>query len=194
MKGLQNEKWYVVRNTVHVLRKIGDKAVLPHILKISHHADIRVRKEVAQALGELGDPGALMTLRRYLDDPEVQIRTTALRSLGNFQHEKSKIYILEKVADNDFDNKEFDEKKVFFEILSRWRDKDIYDFMIQMLKPRKLMKSAKEYEYRACAAYGLGLMGKPEALKYLAKNTDSKNKLLREYSNSAIKRLENDKA
>jgi hypothetical protein len=194
IEGLQNEKWYVVRNTVHILRKIGDKTVLPHILKVSDHTDIRVRKEVAQALGELCNPDAINTLRRYLDDPELQIRTTALRALGNFHFEKSKICILEKMAESGFDHKELDEKKVFFEILSRWKDKDIYDFMIQMLKPRKMMSGAKYYENRACAAHGLGCMGNPDALKYLSKNINSKNKLLREYSNSAIKRIGDDKS
>jgi hypothetical protein len=45
-------------------------------------------------------------------------------------------------------------------------------------------------EQRACAAYGLGLLGCKDALPVLHKLRDSKNKLLSQYAYSAIKRIE----
>jgi hypothetical protein len=45
-------------------------------------------------------------------------------------------------------------------------------------------------ENRACAAYGLGLLGNTDALQILHKMKGESNKLLREFSYTAIKRLE----
>ena len=61
-----------------------------------------------------------------------------------------------------------------------------------ILLKKKLLPNAKIDENRACAAYGLGLMGAEEALPHLSKFLNSSNKLLREISGDAMKRIENE--
>ncbi|HEY9246996.1 MAG TPA: HEAT repeat domain-containing protein, partial [Candidatus Methanoperedens sp.] len=56
-KGLTDSRWYVVRNIIYILRKIGDKRAVDYLLKTVRHGDIRVKKEVIRALGELGGAG-----------------------------------------------------------------------------------------------------------------------------------------
>lgn len=58
-KGLQDSRWYVVRNIIYILGKIGDKAAVDYLLKTVNHSDMRVRKEGIKALGENSAP------RRY---------------------------------------------------------------------------------------------------------------------------------
>ncbi len=63
--------------------------------------------------------------------------------------------------------------------------------MIGVLKLSAFFKKALHDETRACAAYALGLMGWKDAAGTLDKFKDSKNELLKEYVNDAIKRIGN---
>lgn len=188
--GLDDQRWYVVRNIIYILRKIGDKSAVEHLLKTVRHGDVRVRKEVIKALGELGRREVIQTLRESLNDPDVQVRIASARSFGNIGSEAAKKIILEKISDKIFKGKNFEEKKEFYEVLSAWKDAEVFDFLIRVLKKRYFLGRTKNLENKACAAYCLGMLGNKDALPVLYKYRNSNNKLLREFSHTAIKRLE----
>jgi HEAT repeat protein len=189
-KGLNDSRWYVVRNIIYILRKIGDKRAVDYLLRTVRHGDIRVKKEVIRALGELGGTGVLQTLRECLDDPDAQVRSAALRALGNVGSEAAKRILVNKVVEKDFKDRDFEEKKEYFEVLSRWKDEEIYSFLISTLKKKSFFGRSKNYENRACAAYCLGLMRSTDALPVLQKFRNDGNKLLREFVYTAIKRIQ----
>jgi HEAT repeat protein len=190
--GLNDERWYVVRNIIYILRKIADKRAVDFLLKTVKHGDIRVKKEVIRALGELGGPGVIVALRDSLDDPEVQVRIAALKALGNVGSEASKRIILDRINDKKFKDKEFDEKKDYFEIISKWKDKEVFDFLVRTLRQRTFFGSTKNDENRACAAYSLGLLGNKDALNILNKYKNDGSKLIKEFTFTAIRRLKNE--
>ena len=190
-RGLNDSRWYVVRNIIYILRKISDKRAVEFLLKTVRHADIRVRKEVIRALGELGGGGVFQTLRECLEDPELQIRSAAIRALGTVASEAAKRTIIDRINDKAFKDKDFEEKKEYFEVISRWRDKEVFTFFSEILKKKSFFfGSAKVDEARACAAYGLGLLGNRDAISLLQKFKGENSKLIREFSYTAIKRLE----
>ena len=190
--GLNDTRWYVVRNIIYILRKIADKRAVDFLLKTVKHGDIRVKKEVIRALGELGGPGVIVALRDSLDDAEVQVRTAALKALGNIGSEAAKRIILDRIIDKKFKDKEFDEKKDYFEIISKWKDKEVFDFLVKILKQSTFFGSAKNDENRACAAYSLGLLGNKDALNILNKYRHAGSKLIKEFTFSAIRKLEHE--
>ena len=190
--GLNDTRWYVVRNIIHILRKIADKRAVDFLLKTVKHGDNRVKIEVIRALGELGGAGVIIALREALDDPEVQVRIAAMKALGNITSEAAKRIILDKIKDKNFKDKEFDEKKDYFETISKWKDEEIFDFLVSTLKKRTFFGSAKNDENRACAAYSLGLLGNKAALNILAKCRNESSKLIKEFSFAAIRKLEHE--
>lgn len=190
-KGLNDSRWYVVRNIIYILRKIGDKRAVDHLLKTTKHGDIRVKKEAIRALGELGGAGVLHALRDCIEDPDSQVRSASLKALGGMGSEAAKRIILNKVNDKAFRDKELEEKKEFFDVLSHWKDRDMFDFFAGILKNKTFFGRTKNYENRACAAYGLGLLGNKDALPLLNKYKADGNKLLRESVITAAKRIEN---
>ena len=189
-RGLNDQRWYVVRNIIYILRKIGDKRAIEYLLKTIRHGDVRVRKEVIKALGELGGREVVQTLRECLDDADVQVRTAAAKAFASIGSEASKKIILDKIAGKEFREKDFEEKREFFEVLSHWKDTDVYDFLVKMLKTRSFFNRTKLLESKAAAAFCLGLIGNKDALPLLHKMKDSSNKLLRDFSYTAIKKLE----
>ena len=180
----------MVRNIIYVLRHIGDKKAVEYLLATARHTDERVRKEAIKTLGELKNPLALQTLRDCLDDADPSIRKIAVKALGSIGSETAKRIILERAAGKEFRGKDFDEKRDFYEVLALWNDGDVTDFLMGTLKKRALFGKAKADENRACAAYCLGLMGSKDSLPVLSKLRDSKNKLVRDAVNTAIKKIE----
>lgn len=191
--GLNDSRWYVVRNIIYILRKIADKRAVDSLLKTVKHGDIRVKKEVIRALGDLGGAGVIVALREALDDSEEQIRIASLKALGNINSEAAKRIILDKIGDKNFKDKEFDEKKEYFEIISKWKDKEIFDFLVEILKRKTFFGNAKNDENRACAAYSLGLLGNKDALNILNKYRNESSKLIKELVFAAIRRLEHER-
>jgi hypothetical protein len=189
-RGLNDQRWYVVRNIIYILRKIGDKRAIEYLLRTIRHGDVRVRKEVIKALGELGEREVIQTLRECLNDPDMQVRTAAAKAFANIGSEASKKIILDKIAAKEFREKDFDEKREFFEVLSQWKDTDVYGFLVKILKTRAFFNRAKLLESKAGAAYCLGLIGNKDALPLLHKIKDSSNKLLKDFSYTAIRKLE----
>ncbi len=186
---LDDQRWYVVRNIIYILRKIGDRRAIDYLLKTVRHGDIRVRKEVIKALGELGGHEVVQTLRECLDNPDVQVRTAAVKAFGSIGSEPAKKIVLDKISDKSFKGKGLEEKKEFFETIARWKDTEVFDFLVKVMKLKSFFNRSKIIENKACAAHGLGLLGNKDALPLLEKFKDSNNKLLRDFANSAIRKL-----
>ena len=189
-RGLDDERWYVVRNIIYVLRKIGDKRATEYLLKTVRHSDLRVRKEVIKALGELGGHEVVQILRECLDDADPQVRVAAAKAFSSIGSEAAKKIIVGKISDKTFREKDFEEKKEFYEVLSRWKDSGVFDFLVSTLKKKTFFGRSRNDENRACAAFCLGLLGNKDALPLLYKMKDANNQFLRDFSYHAIKKLE----
>jgi hypothetical protein len=189
-RGLKDPRWYVVRNIIYILRQIGDKGALDYLLKSLNHPDIRVRREAVNAMGEVKTPIVIQHLKELLDDPDHSIRKASADALGRIASEAAKKTLLEKLSEKQFRGRDFEEKKEFYEVLARWNDDEVAGRMLQQLVKRSLFRRSRNDENRACAAYALGLMGAHDALAPLNRLKDSKNKLLKEYVNAAMKRID----
>jgi len=187
---LNDQRWHVVRNIISILRKIRDKGSVEYLLKAMRTEDTRVKKEVIKALADLGGQEVIRPLKEHLSDPDAGVRIESARALGTIGSIAAKKILLEKISDKMFKEKDIEEKKVFYEILSKWKDEEVFDFLIGTLKKGSFLWWDKNYEEKACAAFCLGLLGNKDALPYLQKYNDSKNQLLREFSQSAIRKLE----
>jgi HEAT repeat protein len=189
-KGLYDTRWYVVRNVIFILGKIGDKRAADYLVKNVNHSDVRVRKEVVKALGDIGSQNVLLTLKQCLEDSDVQIRTSAARSIGSVASIAAKNIILQAVSNKSFMGKDFNEKKEFYEVLSRWKEKDVIEFLLKALAKKSFFRRKLNDENRACVSYALGIMGSREGLPILKELANSKNLQLREHAGNAVKRIE----
>lgn len=189
-KGLYDSRWYVVRNILYILRQIGDKKALEYLIDTVKHPDSRVRREAIKAIGELKNPLALQLLKDCLNDYDPSIRKTSVKALSSFGSETAKRIILEKIKEKGFLNRDFDEKKEFYAALSRWNDDEVREFLTKTIKKRSFFKRAKHEENKACAAYCLGFIGNKDSLSALEGLRNSKNNLVREYVNFAIRKIE----
>jgi HEAT repeat protein len=194
---LKDPTWFVVRNMVYILRNIGDNSVLDEILTVAGHDHPRVRLEVVKALHDFRSVKALQALKEFFDDRDSTVRLSSITVIGAMAKETTGASlfacdaIIAKIREKHFEEREFKEKKSFYETLALLHDRTADEYMMDVLKKKSIFGGRKIVENRACAAHYLGLAKCREALPLLEKLRGSSDTLLREHVTIAIQRISN---
>lgn len=81
---LEDERWYVLRNMVALLRTVQDRTSLPSIRKLATHSDLRVRMEAIKSLFALDSNVPRSLLDDLLNDRDPKVAETAVTLVGNY--------------------------------------------------------------------------------------------------------------
>ncbi len=79
---LSDRRWYVVRNALVILERIGGQDEFPQIATAAQHPHAAVRREAVRALAQVGGARAVPYLTRLALDRDEVVRTTALQTLA----------------------------------------------------------------------------------------------------------------
>ncbi|HTZ18814.1 MAG TPA: HEAT repeat domain-containing protein, partial [Dissulfurispiraceae bacterium] len=188
--GLDDYRWYVVRNTVIALRNIGDKTARDHLIKIFGHGDARVRREVVKALARTGGAESFGVFSKALDDKDQSVRQAALSALSELGLPQAKELLLDRVKSNAFLSRDYEEKKDYVLALLGFRGEDVRMFIGKMLERKRFFRQAKNDECKLAMAYGIGIKGDREYLPYLYKLGDNRNEMLQLAAAEAIRKIE----
>jgi HEAT repeats len=94
---LEDSRWFLVRNLLHVLGKIGDEGVFGPVVALLGHPHARVRVEAVRALARI-DPGrAVASFVGLTGDPDPEVRLEVVRALGALRCDEA-VPILRDVA------------------------------------------------------------------------------------------------
>jgi HEAT repeat protein len=184
---LSDERWYLVRNILMVLGHSGASVAVSPIRRVLRHPDLKVRKEAARALAMIPHPEAKRPLMALLNDQDGEIRTTALKALRRFGGEDLFLSLMEAVLQDGFKKKDFNEKKEFFEALGENGKEKALPVLERFFRKKSLFAGNEVNELKACSAFGLGLIGTPEAMSLLREGAASKNDMLRSACLRAMK-------
>ncbi len=203
---LNDNNWYVVRNMVYVLGKIGDTKAVPYLKKIKNHEEARVRKEIVSTLKEIKSDEAKDLLTEFLSDDNSTVRVVALRTLTSLEYRKSVSTILNIISSDTFDTKEIIEKKEFFESLGRLGSraalalseaKNVLPYLKEILMKRTslfgLFGKSKAEEHRIYAALALKRMSTPEALDILREGISSPDRHIRKICEDTLQDIEKER-
>ncbi|MGZ3614769.1 MAG: HEAT repeat domain-containing protein [Thermodesulfobacteriota bacterium] len=187
---LDDPKWYLVRNIVYILGRIGKEESVPYIQKAFYHEEPRVRREAIQALGLIGGPKAAGLLSKALKDGDVRVRSMAATSLGKAGKKAGLGPLLEVVQSKEFQRKGPTEIKAFFKAVGLLGDSRESILVLQQLLERKSwFVRGKVDEILTGAANALAMIGTPEAKAILDGGKHSKDEAIREACLQALKRI-----
>lgn len=184
---LEDRRWYLVRNVIYILGRIGKEQALPFLQKVSHHEELRVRREVVQALGLIGGPKAIGLLVRALTDEDVRIRSTAAINLGKIGKSAGLGPLLEVVQSKDFQKKDPVEIKAFFDAIGMVGSNQALPVLRQILERKSWFGRGKLDEIRLGAIHALTMIRTPEAKAILESGKSSKDEGLREACTRALR-------
>jgi len=176
---IDDRRWYLVRNIVYILGRIGKEQSFPYLQKAFNHDEIRVRREAVQALGLIGGPKALGILIKALNDQDVRIRSMAAINLGKVGKIAGLAPLLEVVQSKEFQKKEPAEIKAFFDAIGMVGSNEAIDVLQTLLERKGWFGRGRVDEIRIGAANALAMIGTPEAKAILESGKDSKDESIR---------------
>jgi len=190
-RGLRDKRWYVVRNTLHILGKINDPRSVETLGHCVSHQDPRVRKEAFRALGQIRSPKILPYLKTGLADPDEAVRILAVKAFRTLAgSDVARRLLLEEINGKGFSGKSFPEKKEFFQVLALWDTDDVLGFLQKTLTRRALIARSRADELRACAASAVSLVKDPEPfVPFLQQVAANGGKLAKEAALAALRRI-----
>jgi HEAT repeat protein len=184
---MQDRRWYLVRNILYILGRIGKEQSLPYIQKALNHEDLRVKREAIQALGLISGQKAIGILVRMLTDDDVRIRCMAAINLGKGGKKAGLVPLLEVVQSKDFYKKEPAEIKAFFNAIGMVGSNEAIPVLQQLLERKSWFSRGKTDEVRMGAADAMGMIGTPEAKAILEAGKNSKDESIRDACNHALR-------
>jgi len=184
---IDDRRWFLVRNIVYTLGRIGKEQSLPYIQKAFNHEDLRVRREAIQALGLIGGTKATGLLVKSLTDNDVRIRCMAAINLGKGGKKTGLIPLLEVVQSKDFYKREPTEIKAFFNAIGMVGSNEAVPVLQQLLERKSWFGRGKTDEIRIGAASALATIGTPDAKAVLEEGKNSKDETIRDACVQALR-------
>jgi HEAT repeat protein len=184
---IDDRRWYLVRNIIYILGRIGKEQSLPYVQKALNHEDLRVKREAIQALGLIGGQKAIGLLVRALTDNDVRIRCMAAINLGKGGKKAGLIPLLEVVQSKDFYKREPAEINAFFSAIGMIGSHEVIPVLQQLLERKSWFGRGKTDEIRMGAANAMAMIGTPEAKAILEAGKNSKDEFIRDACTQALR-------
>lgn len=189
---LDDPRWFVVRNVVYILGKIGQERVIEKFRKLVDHKEVKVRKELIHTLDGMKDHRAKELLRDFLNDPESALRILAIRSLASHQDQEALDPLMAMIEDRDFVARDLYEKKEIFEALGRIGGTTMLPKMRKLVRQggSAWFKKAVKEEMGLCAVIALKRIGTEDAVAVLKEGQTFSSKIIREACTKALNEID----
>ena len=188
-KGVYDRRWYVVRNIVGVLGRIGSPLAIPYLKRTIGHEDLRVRKQTLEALSRIKGEEVTSILLSILEDPEEKLRVRAARFLGERPSQEVVDYILNLVSRKDFRDKNQEEKKILLETLAHTGKEKAVNLLKNMVLKKAWFKKEKQKETSYLALKALASVNTPSSLEALKELSSSGSRKTRQQANQLLEKL-----
>lgn len=185
---LEDDRWYLVRNLIYVVGKIGDSKMLKAFPRLLQHKDSKIRKEALHALDMIESPKTNELLVKVLSDPDLSTRLFAVRTLAKRKSQEALEPLMILLPSKEFEEKELQEKKEIFDAIAKIGGDKVVPRLRRLLEVKwSLFKNARSEEMGLCAAFALQRIGSAPAVEALREGSGSSSKPIRD---ACIKALE----
>lgn len=191
---LSDSRWFLVRNMLHVLARIGSPKGVEAAGRLIGHPEPRVRREVLQYIERTPDARAKSAVMKFLQDESSAIRIRALQVLAGSRVAAALRPIAAMAQAKDFEGREISEKKAVFEALGELGGDQVVPMLRSMLIKKYWFNREKERESVICAVAGLRKAGTAEALRVLQEAAATKKDEARRIVENALRGLAADRA
>lgn len=188
---LGDPRWFVVRNVVYILGKIGQDKVLDNFRKLIDHNEVKVRKELLHTLDGMKDNRAQELLVGFLNDPESSLRILAIRSLVSHNYQKALEPLKNMIEEKEFIVRDLYEKREIFEALGKIGGSSMVPKMRKLVRQggSAWFKKAIKEELGLCAVITLKRIGTEDAVEALQEGQNLSSKVIREACVKALNEI-----
>ncbi len=166
-RGLDDERWFVVRNVVMILGQIGAYKILGHLKKTIRHPDYRVRKETLKAAGLVRSDENVDFMILALSDADHKIQMSSLNYL--IEHKVTRAFkaVEHIVKDKKFKDRPSEQVKRFLEAYAALGQDHALPFLKPLAGKSLFLASSKDERMKFLAISALGYVKTNEGRKFL---------------------------
>ena len=185
---LSDPRWYVVRNILYVLGRIGHQGVERVLGEALYHADIRVRREAVRALAGIDTPTSRAYLNSALRDPDRSVRILVAQMVARRVDERAAQILWSVIESPEFAGRDADERSVFFVALGRSGSDALVPQLERVLTRGGLFRTGAQGG-RKEAALALAWIGTPMAITILNREVKSVREEVRRAVEEALEAM-----
>jgi HEAT repeat protein len=186
-KTMYDKRWFVVRNSVMILGRIGDDKALDYIKRALHHEEFRVRRELLDAVRDNMNRKVTALLREMVFDPDEHLRNEALKALLARRSE-SAFYAVSEILDDPRANEILSHAQLrqVLTAYSQLGGADVLEYLKAMIVPLNVLGNKALKERRLAAFVALAENPSDEAEQLLLKLSKFWRRDIRHQANLAI--------
>lgn len=169
-KGVYDRRWYVVRNIVGILGRIGSSHAIPYLKRTVNHQDIRVRKETLDALSQIEGKEVTEVLLKAIEDTEERLRIQVIQLLAFRADPKALEHISIFLQRKDFKERSYAEKEALLQTWAKIGGDEAIPLLRKLVLKRAFFKKEKQKEISLLALKAVASINSPlsrDALKEL---------------------------
>jgi HEAT repeat protein len=189
LASLQDERWYVVRNTVAILGQIGDARTISHLRPLLWHEDLRIARETVRALIRIDGPQAVRALVQLLREGREELSPQAILALGAMKNPAAVPCLIDIVKKRDPMMKGIELKIGAIKALGRIGAADALPTLERLARRRVLWQRARFTLLRIQAVKVLGQIGNESSQAVLETLTRDRHPKLAKTASLALKHL-----
>ncbi|MGC2063628.1 MAG: hypothetical protein WA610_11675 [Thermodesulfovibrionales bacterium] len=99
---LNDERWYVIRNMVYLIRECGGVQYVQNIRHLAKHPDRRISSEAVRTLVHFNTTDSVSYIRHYLTGKDLQQQDQAVRLAGQYKVVAAVPYLVEILDRKDY--------------------------------------------------------------------------------------------
>jgi hypothetical protein len=182
---LRDQRWYVVRNAVHLAADMGHEELADHASRLLGHPDVRVRREVVRALGRMNSHGAIRGLGQALSDQDPSVRTLAANAVGRNGGPQQQELLLVRIQDRNFTSLSPEEMEAFLGAYAELAQEKAVPLLNRSW--RRSLFSPRPAAFRVAAVLALGRVRAPAARAALQAASKSDDPQIRRTAAEAVR-------
>lgn len=186
---LDDGRWFLVRNTIYILRQMGGPEAARAVIRCAAHRDPRVRKEALLLLDTSAAEEAEPALLRLIEDETPALRAGAARALARRGSRAAADRLLALARSPGFGERERQEREAVYEALADLAPGPLLELCRELLGRRRWFAASREVEETAQAVAGLRRLATPRSVALIKEAAASKRGEARELAQRALRAL-----
>jgi len=182
---LTDDRWYVVRNGVHILGLIGGPAILGMLSAVGRHPEPRVRQEVVTSLSTSRVAAARELLVEMLPGADTRIFCSVLHQLASKRNPETARLMLGYLVAPEFAERPVEECRAIYRTLGLTGDDETVVGLEAELLRTKWFSQGHE-QHRQSVARCIARIGTSLARQVLERAAQSKNAAVRKSAQDAL--------
>ncbi len=148
---LTDSRWYVVRNVIHILGRIGGPGIVGLLRDASEHEEYRVRREVATAASTAGAEEARPLLLGMLNTMDSRFFCAALRQLSTGRDPELARLLVAQLQDSGFRERPVEERHAVYAAIAAVGDDEVVPALEAELNTGSRFQRTPDAHHRAVA-------------------------------------------